>query len=128
MTIPFYKFIESLNTDDIIRCHLYFSCIKKGCIPEKGEIELLLFLYKFGEINSKERNNEFLKSVVENKLRASEASARNVLSKYTSLGVLVKEGNSKRKFDESIFPKDLDKTQFAIQYIYSNYSFNENRT
>ena len=123
MTIPFYKFIEKLNIDDIVRCHLYFSCIKKKCIPEKGEIELLLFLYKFGQIDSKERNNEFLKAVVDNKLRASEASARNVLSKYTSLGILIKEGNSKRKFAEEIIPMDLNGKEFAIQYIYSNYSF-----
>lgn len=126
-TVPMFRFTEKFNTDDIIRCHLYFSCIKKGIIPEKGELELLLYLYHFGIIDSKEKNKEFLKSSVEKEIRKSEASARNVLSKYTLLDVLVKEGNSKRKFHPDIISYGIDSSNPAVfQYFITNFDIHAN--
>jgi hypothetical protein len=126
MTIPLFKFNEKMTTDDMLKCHLYFSCIKKGFIPEKGEVELLIYLYNFGPIDSKEKNKEFLKTSVEKGIRASEASARNVLSKYTCYEILIKEGNSKRRFNYDIVPKELNSCVF--QYFITNFDLNGNRT
>lgn len=123
MTVPFYKFTEKLSKDDMLRIHFFFLCIKKGFVPEKSELEILILLYNFGEINSKESNMKFLKLCVDNKLRASIASARNVLSKYTSSGILVKEKNSSRKFNNEYIAKYSDFA--AYQYIITNY---ENRS
>lgn len=126
-SLPVYKFRMNLNRDDLIRGHLYSISLEKGIKPENGELDVLLYLYNSGPIVSRETNNSFLKKCVELKLRGSEASTRNVLSKYTSLGILIKEKNSNRKFNYDLIPENLD-GEFVFEYLITNIDLNAYRS
>lgn len=125
--IPAYKFKINISTDDLLKNHLYCLSLERGLSPENGELDVLLHLYKSGPILSKESNKAFLKSCVDNKLRGSEASTRNVLSKYTSLGILVKEKNSHRRFNYDIIPESIT-GDVVFEYMVSNIDLNAYRS
>ncbi len=125
--VPVYKFTMNISTDDLIKNHLYSLSLDKGLYPEDGELDVLLHLYNSGPIVSRESNKSFLKSCVDKGLRRSEASTRNVLSKYTSLGILVKEKNSHRRFNYDLIPNKIT-GDTVFEYIVSNIDLNAYRT
>lgn len=122
-----HKFKKILKDDYLLRGHLYLICLEKGFIPEKGELDVLLHLYNVGPIVDRNSNNLFLLDCVKLGLRGSTASTRNVLSKYTSLGILVKERNSSRKFNIDLLPLKLEDT-IVFQYLLLNKPLDASRS
>lgn len=117
---------ESFNLkskSDMIRCHILMKCYELGDIPEKSELDVLEYLYSIGGINGKDSNKNFIDYCVINKFRGSDQSVRNVLSKYTDLGLLIKPKNCIRKFKDVLLPV-IEGDIFVLQYFITNLNIN----
>ena len=122
--IPVVK--ESFNLkskSDMIRCHILMKCYELGDIPEKSELDVLEYLYIIGGIDGKESNTEFIKYCVTKEFRGSDQSVRNVLSKYTDLGFLVKPKNCIRQFKHTLLPY-IAEDVFVLDYFITNLDIN----
>lgn len=113
------KFRISTKTD-MVRLHILIKCYMLNNIPEESVLSVLVALYNHGGIKSCSGNNAFINFCVENKLRGSAQSVRNILSDYTELGLLVKPRNCIRLFKEELLPELPE--EFALSYFITNIS------
>lgn len=111
-----HKFLLK-DRSSLVRLHLFIKCYELGDYPESSALDVLEHLYYSKGISNKEENNAFIESCVNNKLRGSAQSVRNVLSKYTDLGILKKPKNCIRLFKDPII--DLPEV-FALTYFTTN--------
>lgn len=117
--IPVIKNNLKLKTKrDMVRFHIFVKCFILGNYPEQSALDILEHLYNCNGISSKDENNAFIDYCVNNKLRASSQSVRNVLSMYTELGLLVKPKNCVRYFKEELLPQLPE--EFVLNYFITN--------
>ena len=117
--IPVKDYNFTLKTkSDMIKLHLLMRCLDLGHYPEQSELSVLEHLYNSNGISSKKENNDFIRYCVDNKLRGSEQSVRNVLSVYTDIGLLVKPKNCVRHFKDGLLP-ELPEI-FVLKYFVTN--------
>lgn len=103
---------------DMVRLHILIKCYMLNNIPEESVLSVLVALYNQGGIKSCSGNNSFINFCVENKLRGSAQSVRNILSEYTELGLLVKPKNCIRLFKEELLPELPE--EFVLSYFITN--------
>ena len=78
---------------DVLRVHLYLRLIQYGIQPFENDIDILLELYCFGGYKGKDKQEEFITRCIDKRFKSSRQSIRNILSKYTVMGVLDKPKN-----------------------------------
>lgn len=104
---------------DVLRVHLYFKLIQYGIRPFENDINIILELYTFGGYSNAEEQSKFIKICMDKKLKKSEQSVRNTLSKYTSIGVFDKPKNTTLQLNDKYIPRVVcDK--LILQHIISH--------
>lgn len=118
-----YKLIKDkvlLQTKrDTIRVHLYLKLVQYGIKPFENDIDIILELYMFGGYSNSEEQNKFIKSCIEKKLKKSEQSVRNTLSKYVSNGVFEKPKNTVLTLSDKFLPK-IKFDKLILEHIVSH--------
>lgn len=114
-----YREMFKMDREMMLRCHLYMFLLSKSIYPEGSELLVLLELYNRGGISGSADNLMFLDRCVELGIRRSRGSVRNVLSKYTNNGIIIKNGNCDRKLSSDIFPNNMGK-DLLFQYLITN--------
>lgn len=104
---------------DALRVHLYLKLIQYGIQPFENDIDIILELYTFGGYNTAEKQEEFFNLCLNKKLKKTEQSIQNTLSKYTNLGVLEKPKNLVRFVNEKFIP-NVEFDKLVLQHIVSH--------
>ncbi len=105
--------------EDVLRLHLYFKLLEHGIKPYENDIDIIIELYLFGGYSSPEEQVKFIDICLKKKLKKSDQSIRNTLSKYVSIGIFNKPKNSVLSINENYIPKvDFDK--LILQYTISH--------
>lgn len=95
---------------DVLRLHLYMRFLQYGIKPFENDMDIIIELYMFGGYNTPEGQSKFIQTCLKKKLKKSDQSIRNTLSKYVSLGIFNKPKNSTLFINENFIPKvDFDK-------------------
>jgi len=104
---------------DVLRLHLYMKLLQYEIKPYENDIDIIIELYLFGGYNNSAEQASFIETCLEKKLKKSDQSIRNTLSKYVSLGIFNKPKNSILSINENFLPKvDFDK--LVLQHIVSH--------
>lgn len=104
---------------DVLRVHLYFKLLQNCIRPYQNDMEIILELYVFGGYSNSEQQAEFIKLCIDKKLKKSDQSVRNTLSKYVSLGILTKPKNTVLHISEDYIPS-VKYDQLILQHIISH--------
>ena len=104
---------------DVLRVHLYFKLIQYGIRPFENDINIILELYTFGGYSNAEEQSKFIKICMDKKLKKSEQSVRNTLSKYTSIGVFDKPKNTTLQLNDKYIPR-IECDKLILQHIISH--------
>lgn len=104
---------------DTLRVHLYLKLIQYGIQPFENDIDIILELYTFGGYSTAEKQSEFFRVCLEKKLKKTEQSIQNTLSKYTNLGVLEKPKNLVRHVNDKFIP-NVSFDKLVLQHIVSH--------
>lgn len=95
---------------EVLRLHLYMRFLQYGIKPYENDMDIIIELYLFGGYKNPEEQAEFINSCLKKKLKKSDQSIRNTLSKYVSLGIFEKPKNSILYISEDFVPKvEFDK-------------------
>lgn len=89
---------------DVLRVHLYFKLLQHGIKPHENDIDIILELYLFGGYTNSEQQATFIKICMDKKLKKSDQSVRNTLSKYVNAGVFKKPRNTTLSLDDRFLP------------------------
>lgn len=89
---------------DVLRVHLYSKLIEFGIKPFENDIDVILELYTFGGYSNAEQQSRFISLCLEKKLRKSDQSVRNTLSKYVTKGVFEKPKNTILYLSDKFLP------------------------
>jgi len=107
------------NKKDALRVHLYLKFIQYGIQPFENDIDILIELYCFGGYKGRGKQEEFINLCLEKSYKKSRQSIRNILSKYTNLGILDKPKNLYLSINEKYIPiVNFDK--LVLQHIVSH--------
>jgi hypothetical protein len=90
---------------DVLRIQLYTKLIEYGVKPFENDIDIILELYLFGGYSNPEEQEKFIDLCMSKKLKKSDQSVRNTLSKYTGIGVFDKPRNSTLHLNDKYIPK-----------------------
>lgn len=90
---------------DVLRVHLYFKLIQYGIKPFENDIDIMIELYDFGGYDTSEGQARFISTCMQKKLKKSEQSVRNTLSKYVNLNVFEKPRNRVLHLSEKFIPR-----------------------
>lgn len=90
---------------DVLRIHLYFKFIEHGIKPFENDISIIIELYLFGGYSNAEEQAKFIDICMKKKLKGSDQSVRNTLSKYVSAGVFKKPKNTTLHLDDKFIPQ-----------------------
>lgn len=104
---------------DTLRVHLYFKLLQYSIKPFENDIDIILGLYMFGGYSNAEEQSKFIDMCLSAKLKKSEQSVRNTLSKYVNIGVFDKPKNSTLSVNEKFLPK-VDCDKLVLQHIISH--------
>lgn len=104
---------------DVLRIHLYFKLLQFGIKPFENDIDIMLELYNFGGYTNAEEQNTFINLCLKKKLKKSDQSVRNTLSKYVNIGVFEKPRNSVLYINEKFLPK-VQCDKLMLQHIISH--------
>lgn len=90
---------------DVLRVHLYFKLMQHGIKPFENDISIMIELYLFGGYSNSEEQSKFIDICIKKKLKKSDQSVRNTLSKYVAKGVFKKPKNKHLSLDERFIPR-----------------------
>lgn len=107
------------NKKDVLRVHLYLKFIQYGIQPFENDIDILIELYCFGGYKGREEQEEFINLCLSKDYKKSKQSIRNILSKYTNLGVLSKPKNLSLSINEKYIP-NIDFDKLVLQHTVSH--------
>lgn len=108
-----------LNKRDVLRVHLYFKLLQNAIRPYEKDMDIILELYLCGGYSNSEQQAVFIKLCMDKKLKKSEQSVRNTLSKYVSMGVFNKPKNTVLHVSEDYIPS-VKCDQLVLQHIISH--------
>lgn len=91
---------------DVLRVHLYMKFLEYGIQPYENDLDIVLELYCLGGYTNSEKQQQFFDSCLEKKFKKSKQSLRNTLSKYTTLGVFVKNRNTSLSVSSKYIPTE----------------------
>jgi hypothetical protein len=89
---------------DTLRVHLYLKLLQFGIRPFENDMDLILELYQFGGYRNSEEQARFIATCLQKRLKKSEQSVRNTLSKYVNIGVFEKPRNMQLFVSERFIP------------------------
>lgn len=104
---------------DVLRVHLYLKLIQHGIKPFENDIDIMIELYTFGGYHSSQEQAQFISNCMQKKLKKSEQSVRNTLSKYVASGVFKKPKNRVLYLDEKFIPK-VECDVLMLQHLVSH--------
>ena len=104
---------------DVLRIHLYFKLLQNNIRPFENDIDIILELYFYGGYHNSDEQVSFIKNCLDKKLRKSDQSLRNALSKYAKLGVFTKPRNTLLYVSHEYIP-DIKNDQLILQHIISH--------
>jgi hypothetical protein len=107
------------NKKDVLRVHLYLKFIQYGIQPFENDIDILIELYCFGGYKGRTKQEEFIDICLEKSYKKSKQSIRNILSKYTNLGVLDKPKNLSLSINEKYIP-NINFDKLVLQHTVSH--------
>lgn len=107
------------NKKDVLRVHLYLKFIQYDIQPFENDIDILIELYCFGGYSGREKQEEFINLCLQRDYKKSKQSIRNVLSKYTNLGVLNKPKNLYLSVNEKFIP-NIEFDKLVLQHVVSH--------
>jgi hypothetical protein len=89
---------------DALRVHLYLKLLQYGIRPFENDMDIILELHQFGGYHNSEEQSRFIKTCLGKRLKKSEQSVRNTLSKYVNIGVFEKPKNMHLFVNERFIP------------------------
>lgn len=104
---------------DVLRLHLYMRFLQLGIKPFENDMDIIIELYLFGGYNNSEGQAKFIEHCLKKKLKKSDQSIRNTLSKYVSLGIFNKPKNSVLSINEDFIP-DIRFDKLVLQHTISH--------
>lgn len=104
---------------DVIRLHLYFKLLQYNIKALENDIEIMIELYTFGGYNTPEQQYNFIELCMKKKLKKSNQSLRNTLSKYVKLKVFDKPKNSILSINTKFMPI-LECDKLVLSYTVSH--------
>lgn len=104
---------------DVLRVHLYFKLLQYEIKPFENHIDIIIELYMFGGYHNAEQQSTFIQICIDKKLKKSNQSLRNVLSKYVKKGVFEKPNNTVLFLNEKFIPS-LDCDKVVLQHAISH--------
>jgi len=107
------------NMDDVLRLQLYLKLLQNNIKPIESDIDIILEVYKSGGYKNADEQAEFIKNCISKRLRKSDQSLRNTISKYVTKGVLQKPKNCTLFLREDFIPK-LECDRLVVNYIVSH--------
>lgn len=93
------------NKEDVLRLFMYGKLLESGIRPYENDINILLELYNTGGYNNSSEQLSFINLCIKKKMKRTDQSVRNTLSKYTKLKILEKPKNSMLKISDAFLPK-----------------------
>lgn len=106
---------------DVVRVHLYLKFIQYGIRPYENDMDIIVELYCFGGYGDIKRQEEFFELCLGKKYKKSKQSIRNILSRYTALGVLEKPRNGSLLVSSKFIPKvEFDKLMLQPTITHAN--------
>lgn len=109
------------NKEDVLRLHLYTKLLQYGIKPFENDIDIILDLYLFGGYNNGEEQAKFIKQCLDKKMKKTDQSVRNVLSKYTKLKVFDKPRNKVLKLNDKYLPT-ISFDRLVLQHLVTHTS------
>lgn len=104
---------------DVLRVHLYTKLIQHNIKPFENDIDIMLELYDFGGYDTSEGQARFISNCMQKKLKKSEQSVRNTLSKYVNLNVFDKPRNRVLHLNPTYIPK-IECDKLVLQHTISH--------
>lgn len=104
---------------DVLRIHLYLKFIENGIKPFENDIDIIVELYLLNGYTNSEQQARFIEICMKNKLKKSNQSVRNTLSKYVTMKVLDKPRNQICNVSEKFLPK-IDCDRLVLEHIISH--------
>jgi hypothetical protein len=104
---------------DVIRLHLYFKLLQYDVKALDNDIDIMIELYMFGGYKTPEEQYKFIGLCMDKKLKKSDQSLRNTLSKYVRLKVFDKPKNSTLSVNEKYIPS-LECDKLVLSYTISH--------
>lgn len=104
---------------DVIRLHLYFKLLQYDVKALDNDIDIMIELYMFGGYKTPEEQYKFIELCMNKKLKKSDQSLRNTLSKYVRLKVFDKPKNSTLSINEKYIPS-LECDKLVLSYTISH--------
>jgi hypothetical protein len=89
---------------DVLRVHLYVRLLQFSIKPYENDIDIILDLYISGGYTNSEQQAIFIQACLDKKLKKSNQSVRNTLSKYVTLGVFNKPRNTVLSLNDQFIP------------------------
>lgn len=100
---------------DVILTHLYLKGKEYEIHLSEGVRELLFVLFEFGEVNSKQDFDKFIKICNQNTSLKSRDTVRNELSALTTKGVIINNGKYSKRISDNWLP-DVNDDQIGLEY------------
>lgn len=107
------------NRKEVVKLHLYFKFLQHGIKPYESDLDIIVELYLFGGYKNAEEQNRFLELCKSKKLRKTDQSIRNTISKYINIGVFEKPKNRMLKISDRFIPS-LECDRIVLQHIISH--------
>jgi len=104
---------------EVVKLHLYFKFLQYGIKPYESDLDIIVELYLFGGYTNAEEQNKFLELCKSKKLRKTDQSIRNTISKYINMGVFEKPKNRMLKISDKFIPS-LKCDRIILQHIISH--------
>lgn len=104
---------------DVIRLHLYFKLLQYNIKALDNDIDIMIELYMFGGYNTPEQQYKFIELCMAKKLKKSDQSLRNTLSKYVKLKVFDKPKNSTLSINQKFIPQ-VECDKLILSYTVSH--------
>ena len=107
------------NRREVVKLHLYFKFLQHGIKPYESDLDIIVELYLFGGYKNAEEQNKFLGLCKSKKLRKTDQSIRNTISKYINMGVFEKPKNRMLKISDRFIPS-LECDRIVLEHIISH--------
>lgn len=104
---------------DVLRVHLYLKLLQYGIKPFENDLDIILELYLFGGYSNKDEQLNFIQMCMDKKLKKTNQSVRNTLSKYVIAGVFTKPKNTNLYLDDKFIPK-IECDKLVLQHLISH--------
>jgi hypothetical protein len=104
---------------EVVKLHLYFKFLQHGIKPYESDLDIIVELYMFGGYSNSSEQNQFLDICKAKKLRKTDQSIRNTISKYINMGVFEKPKNRMLRISDKFIPS-LKCDKIVLQHIISH--------